>query len=141
MTRVAVEMPYIGSVITVNHMYWHQQHRGSFFLRPAAKDWRNALSLLIQNTAFRERWEALPPLKVIVSGQFKDRRSTPDLHNLKLIADAVETATGLNDRHYTMVFLEPVVVKGCSPTIYITIEDAAEAQAQGEPATGAPQTV
>ena len=61
------------------------------------------------------------PLKVTCSGRFKDLRSTPDLSNLsKVILDAIEDTTGINDRD--MRWHDGDITHG-EPMLFIEIEE------------------
>ncbi len=91
MRSIAVEIEYIGSCLSVNH-YKYQGR----FTKPETKAWMDYLGWLIK-PAHIEEWKL--PLTVRCDGTFKDLRSTPDLSNLsKVILDAIEECTGVNDR-------------------------------------------
>jgi len=97
MSKIVIREPYIGSVLSVNHCYFTNK-RGQRLLYPEAKNWMEALAWDVI-AAIECNTQNLP-LKVTVSGVFKDQRSVPDLHNLdKLIMDAVALGTGVNDRY------------------------------------------
>jgi hypothetical protein len=66
-------------------------------------------------------WQA--PLKIHISGVFKNKRSVPDLHNLKCLYDAIQTATGINDRFYYTETEPGVIDKIQEPHILIRIEE------------------
>ncbi len=93
MRSITVEMPYIGASLSVNHY----KFRGRF-TKPETKEWMDSLGWLIKS-AHIEEWKL--PITVRCSGRFKDLRGTPDLSNLsKVILDAIEETTGVNDRNY-----------------------------------------
>ena len=90
MNSITVEMPYIGKELSVNH------YKFGYFTKTIVKVWMADLGWQIK-TAHIEDWKL--PLIVQCSGQFKDKRSQPDLSNLsKVILDAIEETTGVNDR-------------------------------------------
>ena len=119
MSKIEVAIPYIGSVISVNHAYIHGR-----FLRPAAKSWRDVLAMIVKmEMAEKEIGDLTPPLTVMVEGRFRNWRSAPDLHNLhKLIADAVQMATRINDKHIRMADGERWASSE-EPMIFVEISD------------------
>jgi len=115
MNSISIKMPYIGKVLSVNHY----KYRGKY-TRPEVKSWMEELGWKIKS-AHIEGWEL--PISVTCSGLFRDKRSTPDLSNLgKVILDAIEEVTGINDRHMRwhdgMIWLK----KDEEPELLITIE-------------------
>jgi len=92
-TREAtIEIEYPGAVISVNHY----KYRGGIYTRKEAQAWMDELGWLVKGLHLEE-WYL--PLHVTCSGRFKDKRSQPDLSNLsKVILDAIEETTGMNDR-------------------------------------------
>ena len=90
MKSVTIRMPYLGKILSVNH------YKFGYFTRPEVKAWMEELGWLIKGHHIEE-WKI--PLKVTCDGVFKDKRSQPDLSNLsKVILDAIEETTGINDR-------------------------------------------
>lgn len=88
--------PYEGKHCSVNHAYI----RGRY-LRPASRRWRDNLALYLKAGINIKRITFTPPLKIWLYGYFKDKRSRPDLDNLcKLVGDAIQAATGINDREF-----------------------------------------
>lgn len=87
-----IRIPYIGSVLSVNHCY-SQGPGGGRYLKGNAFRWREYLSLLS-----RQHIEDMPDnaiLIVRVNGYFRDRRSCPDPDNLsKIILDGVAEGLG-----------------------------------------------
>ena len=111
--KITIPMPYIGKELSVNH------YKHGFFTKREVKDWMEALGWLIKPHHI-EDWKR--PLRVICDGHFKDKRSTPDLSNLsKVILDAIEEATGVNDRE--MRWQDGEIYQG-EPTLMITIKEA-----------------
>lgn len=98
--HLEVGMDYPGKVISVNHCYAQGAH-GRRYLRPAARRWRNKLAeslgyLLVHEDARRLQQRAL----VRIDATYTDENHAVDPNNLgKLVYDAVEEATGINDRH------------------------------------------
>ena len=91
MRSITVEIGYPGSVISCNHY----KFKGKY-TKPEARDFMNELGWAIKS-AHIEAWKL--PITVRCDGAFKDLRSTPDLSNLsKVILDAIEECTGVNDR-------------------------------------------
>lgn len=91
---VSFEFPYIGKRCSVNHAYI----RGRI-LHPNAKAWRDALAICAHIQLVTHKLCA--PLTIKLFGRFKDKRSCPDLANLhKLIGDAIQDATGIDDRDF-----------------------------------------
>ncbi len=87
-----ITMPYIGKVLSVNHY----KYAGGIYTRPEAKQWMEELGWKVKLLHI-EDFEL--PITVRCSGRFKDKRSVPDLSNLsKVILDAIEEVTGINDR-------------------------------------------
>ena len=111
---IKVEMPYIGNVLSVNHCYTMTKH-----LKPEARKWREALAFAVRNQ-FSLKTPLVKPVRVQVWGIFVNKREQPDLDNLaKIILDAVELGTGINDRD--MRFEARGVRYGSPPTLIIEI--------------------
>ena len=109
-----VEMTYLPAV-SVNR---NKTQRG--IIRSDVKQWMSELTWAIRLMAAAENIEWKAPLYVKIGGEFKDKRSTPDLHNLsKVICDAIEDATEVNDRDYIVTCGKPQW--GEVPKIIITV--------------------
>lgn len=121
MKSITVRMPYIGGCLSVNH-YKYRTKGGIFpsiYTRKDVKDWMDMLGWLIKSQHI-EDWKL--PLKVTCDGTFKDKRSQPDLSNLsKVILDAIEETTGVNDRD--MRWHDGIVTIDKNPELVITIEE------------------
>lgn len=116
--QAVIEMDYPGSVISVNH-YKGWADDGNTFTRKEAKDWMEELGWTIKPLHL-ERWRL--PLTIRCSGTFKDKRSTPDLSNLsKCTLDAIEDATGINDRG--MRWQDGDITYGDKPVLTIEITE------------------
>lgn len=108
---VTVSMPYVGCILSVNHYKYK-----AMYTKPETKAWMEELGWLIKSSHIEE-WKL--PLVVQCSGQFKDKRSQPDLSNLsKVILDAIEETTGVNDKNYRW---RCGSVSYGEPTLWITI--------------------
>ena len=114
---VTVEMEYIGKELSCNH------YKFGYFTKRVTKDWMDALGWLLL-TSHIDEWNL--PLIVQCSGRFRDKRNQPDLSNLsKVILDAIQEATGVNDRD--MRWYDGSVVYG-EPTLWITIVENMEVE-------------
>ena len=117
--EVTVQIPYPGSVISVNH-YLGRRKNGGHFVQKSARQWKDLLGWAIKSYHI-EDWQL--PIKVTVNGVFKDLRSCPDPHNLvKVIADSIEEVTGLNDRDFKTETGEPLIDPTVEPYLLIKIE-------------------
>lgn len=113
--------PYEGKHCSVNHAYI----RGRY-LRPASRRWRDNLALFLRAKLNILGVEFTPPLTISLYGYFKDKRSRPDLDNLcKLIGDAIQAATGINDAEFLWE-LEGSAVGHKRPLIRISIRGSDE---------------
>ncbi len=114
--ELKVEIEYPGSIISVNHY----KYAGGIYTKPEAQAFMTELGWLIKSSHIEE-WEL--PLTVRCDGVFKDKRSQPDLSNLsKVILDAIEETTGVNDRD--MRWQDGDVTYGDEAKLVITIEEA-----------------
>ena len=81
-------------MISVNHY----KYVGGRFTRKEAKQWMEELGWLLKPARI-EGWRL--PLEITCDGIFRDLRSAPDLSNLsKVICDAIQYATGINDKNF-----------------------------------------
>ena len=70
-------------------------------IKKQVRDWMDSLSWIIRALVNSADLKFSPPVKVRIDGVFKDKRATPDLHNLIIpIADAIEDAIEIDDRLY-----------------------------------------
>lgn len=123
MKEVTVKISYPGSCISVNH-YLGRTKDGREYVRSEALDWQITLGWMVK-TAHIEDWKL--PLKITISGIFKNLRSCPDIHNLvKVTCDAIEEVTGLNDRNFKTETKEPQIDGSKEPEIIITIQESAD---------------
>ncbi len=112
---VVIEMDYIGKELSVNHYKWGR------YTKTETKNWMEELGWKLRPYHI-EDWKL--PLTVQCDGHFKDERR-PDLHNLsKVILDAIEEATGINDKH--MRWKDGYVLIGEEPKLIITIFEGGE---------------
>ena len=119
MRRIKVEMNYIGGVLSENH-YRGRRRDGMLYVRREVRDWMEELGGKIK-TAHIEDWGL--PLLVRCDGHFKNTHRQPDLSNLsKVILDAIEETTGVNDRF--MRWQDGEVSYGEPALLTITITEA-----------------
>ena len=113
--ELKVEIKYPGSIISVNHY----KYAGGIYTKSEAKSFMAELGWLIKSSHIEE---GKLPLAVRCDGVFKDKRNQPDLSNLsKVILDAIEETTGVNDRD--MRWQDGDVTYGNEPTLTITISE------------------
>lgn len=113
---VTVRVPYIGAVLTANHY----KYRGGIHTRKEVKAWMQALGYELNINHLN--WQSLTlPLHIICDGVFNDKRH-PDLSNLaKVVLDAIQDASGINDKN--MRWHDGDVFYGSKPELIITIKD------------------
>lgn len=116
--HTTIKMPYPGCVITENH-YLGRNGKASY-IKPGAKEWAQDLIFLINRCGIKD-WKL--PLKITVSGVFKNDRERCDLHNLKILYDSIQKATGLNDKDYHTETIPGTIDKTVEPFILIKIEE------------------
>ena len=111
---ITVEMEYLGGILSVNRFKYQGR-----YTRPETKKWMEQLAFIIKMTCNCAEVRFKPPVKVRIDGVFRDRRSTPDLHNLtKPILDSIEEAIGINDKDF---ITETGVTQIGDPHLVITI--------------------
>jgi len=116
--EATIEIEYIGKVLSVNHY----KYKGGIYTRPEATAWMAELGWTVKELNLDE-WRL--PLKITVSGEFKDKRSCPDIHNLlKIICDSIEEVTNLNDRDFRTETSEPKITGTIKPVLWIKIEES-----------------
>jgi len=114
---VTISMDYPGAVISINHYKFKGR-----YTKKEARDWMDGLGWKIKQYHI-EDWKQ--PIKVSISGVFKDKRSTPDLSNLtKVCLDALEEVSGVNDRNMRWHDGAITINKNVEPVIMITIQEA-----------------
>jgi hypothetical protein len=108
------------SGLTANHCY-RTARNGRRYLSPEAKAWRFQLAYVLKNALIRCRdWHATATTLTIRSDWFSPQEPDQD-NRSKLIADAVQMATGINDKNFT---IEPGAwerAKGQDAHISITV--------------------
>lgn len=103
-----ISMDYPGAVISKNHL-WRRGDRRRGMDR-SAKRWKLDLVDAVSNQLRYDRVASVVAVEGTITGTFLSRNHGPDLHNLiELVADAVEEATGSNDRE---------AVWGTEPAVY-----------------------
>ena len=95
-----IRMSYPGNYITENHAY--NRNGRQTFMKPEAREWQDELILRIKTCGIAD-WQE--PLKVKIEGVFTNRRECIDVHNLKIVFDAVEKGTG-------------ITIKGCKQRLF-----------------------
>jgi len=95
--------------------------------RHEVKDWMGQLAWVVQ---WALEISMKPPIKVRVEGEFKNKRSTPDLHNLhKVICDAVQDGLLIDDKHFQVE--DGVSGIADPPRLRITIKGRVTGQDRG----------
>lgn len=123
--EVVIIMPYIGSVLSVNH-YLGRGAYGKPYLKKEVVAWKAELGWKIKPYHIEE-WAL--PLTVTCNGVFRDLRSCPDLSNLaKVVLDAIEETTGINDRNMRWQDGNIKIDKEEKPHLEIIIEQFREAR-------------
>ncbi len=95
-----IPMPYPGGCISKNRLWRRGDRRQG--LNKEARAWKADLENAVRLILIGYRVASVRAVVGRISGEFADRNHAPDLHNLtELVADAVEAATGVNDREHT----------------------------------------
>ena len=119
MNVITIEMPYIGKELSVNH------YKYGYYTKRGVKNWMEELGWLVKIHHIERSWSL--PLRVKCSGIFKDKRSQPDLSNLsKVILDAIEEVTGINDRDMRWQDGRVFLRKDANPILVIEISEEGE---------------
>ena len=117
-----IKIHYPNAAISVNH-YLGRRKDGGYYVVPECKQWKIGFQWLLKKCRLEEY---NLPIEVTCSGYFKDERSAPDLSNLsKVILDAIEELTGINDKNFHWHDGERVVGVKDSPYLLITLTDDA----------------
>ncbi len=120
MRSETVKLRYPGKEISVNH-YQGRRKGGGYYVKQEAKDFMVELGWLLKTTHI-EDWTM--PISVTCSGRFKDKNNTPDLSNLsKVILDAIEELTGINDQNYRWHDGTITWSKDEEPELTITVQE------------------
>lgn len=118
--QITVEMSYLETAST-NRRLARNRWSGVAVLRHDVEKWMEQLTFMVKVMANSVSLEFKPPVKVVIAGEFPTHLHV-DLHNLtKCIADSVEDAIGVDDKHYKVVCEVPRVVAGCQPKIIVTV--------------------
>lgn len=98
-----VEMDYLGKELSVNHYKMKDGRK-----RWEVKRWMDQLAWVVSYESRAGNWGLIAPVRVRIGGQFKDKRSTPDLHNLaKVVLDSIAKGLGIDDRHIELETGQP----------------------------------
>lgn len=93
MAEVTVRMPYIPN-LTANHAY-RRTSSGRVYLRPEARDWRALLAYRIKNSVGQFSGQ-----NITVRADWYSPKEPDQDNRMKLVCDAVQMATGINDKHF-----------------------------------------
>ncbi len=95
-----VSMDYPGGGISKNRLFRAGNRRRG--MTKLAAQWRRDLVESVRNQLLYDRVESVVSVELTVSGTFLGTRYVPDMQNLlEIVSDAVEEATGVNDREFT----------------------------------------
>ncbi len=95
-----VSMDYPGGGISKNRLFRAGSRRNG--MTKLAAQWRRDLVESVRNQHLYDHVESVASVEVTVSGTFLGARYVPDMQNmLEIVSDAVEEATGVNDREFT----------------------------------------
>lgn len=119
---LVVGMDYPGAVISVGHCYRHAN--GRKYLHKKARHWRDSLADSLGWSLYENGLKGsqlVQTATVRIDAHYRDEAHATDPNNLcKLVYDAVEAATGINDRH-----MQPergIVAYGViEPSIHVTV--------------------
>lgn len=96
-----VPMDYPGAIISVNHCYAHAN--GRKYLKRGAREWRGHLADSLGWALYEAGLRDAPlatPLIIRIDAAYRNEAEATDPNNLcKLVYDAIQEATGINDRH------------------------------------------
>jgi hypothetical protein len=115
---VVILMDYPGCVITEDNCYY--RNGTHTFMKLEARDWQEELVEKIMICGVTD-WKA--PLKVSITGVFLSVSKSCDIHNLKIVFDSIQKATGLNDKFYITETYPGKIDKTQTPTIIITVSE------------------
>lgn len=98
---IFVPMDYPGKIVSVNHCYRHAN--GRKYLHKEARHWRDTLAESLFWALYGAGLHGVPlatPLIVRIDCAYRNQHEATDPNNLcKLVYDAAQAATGINDRH------------------------------------------
>lgn len=118
--QITVKMAYLPEVSS-NRRLTRNRYTQQTIVRGSVQSWMEQLSFMVRVMANSVSLEFKPPVKVVIGGEFPTH-VVPDLHNFaKAIADSVEDAIGINDKHYKVECEVPQVIPGCQPKIIVTV--------------------
>jgi Holliday junction resolvase RusA-like endonuclease len=96
MNQLTVTMPYIPN-LTANHCH-RMGAKGRMYLEPVVRTWRRALACEIERECINKGHRMYPPLTIRIDWEGPQE---PDQDGrCKSVWDAVQQATGINDKHY-----------------------------------------
>jgi len=113
--------------ITVEMEYLPNCSKNSYrtregIIKSDVRRWMDDLAWMVMSWSRSCGIELKPPLKIKISGIFKDERSCPDVHNfVAVIADAVQQGLEINDRHFKIECDTPEINPLKIPRLIITV--------------------
>ncbi len=117
---ITIHMEYIGSQLSVNHYLGKSGNR--FWVKKDTQQWMDELAWMVRMMAKSAQMEFKPPVKVFISGIFKNERARPDLDNLfKVVCDAVSDGLGIDDKWFTHETGSSQLQKFTVPTLIIEV--------------------
>ena len=127
MNSITIGMPLISN-LSVNH-YLGRRKGGGYYVKPEVKQWQETLGWLIRECELKQDtritdWNL--PLTVKCDIVQNDKR-VRDAHNyFKVVCDAIEEATGINDTSYLTEAGIPKYDKDAKAELVITIKEGYE---------------
>jgi len=127
MTRqvtLTIPMIYEGGLLSKNRLFRNGDRRAG--MTSIAKAWKQRLADSIQPALWEQGLRdcrLVPPVSVTIYGEFTNKRSAPNMHNLaELAVDAVQEGTGIDDKHYSVATFAPIYgVKVPGITVKVTM--------------------
>ena len=121
--QIVVEMEYLPQ-LSSNRRLTRNRYSGDTVLRYDVEKWMEQLAWMIGVLRNGSNLEFKLPVKVVLAGEFPNRK-VPDVHNfVKAVCDAIEDGLGINDKFYSVDCGAAKVVPGCEPKLIITIGEA-----------------
>jgi hypothetical protein len=116
--QTTIKIGYPGSVITENH-YLGRNGKATY-VKPEAREFQKDLIAGLEACGVR-KYHA--PIKVTMTGVFKNENRRPDMQNMKCVYDAIETFTGLNDKDFYTETIPGTIDKNQDPHLLIKIAE------------------
>lgn len=125
---VTITIPYKANTLSNGSDGWsdnhiHQGGHRASSLTPEAKGTRDAIIWLLKNAIAKTDWIPVAPLSVDIQGTFRDSKHCIDLQNsITLISNAIQSATRVNDKQFSIHTGLPKFDQNIEPEITITVE-------------------